>query len=254
MATTVVIPVGDAIAADDDDAVDAVVSPSSTKDKDAYIGASVAFEGACVDAFTDGAAAANVVLLRCCHCRSICAAATALPPLRCALPPRFTLLPPPLTLPCCRRRRDVALPPPPKHPRCCHRTATVALCAAAALRAAATGAAPLPSYRQRCAGQQAHVVPLQITTLLRGRILAAGYCAEREERPGGRDRRPCVGEGARSEGAVSPDRHQANDDTFAGTGLTLASLSLMSSIIASIRACWVNSYEPSHSFLMLTPM
>ena len=52
-----------AVAADDDNAVDAVVPPSSTKDKDAYVGASVAFKGACVGAFADGAdefAAASV--------------------------------------------------------------------------------------------------------------------------------------------------------------------------------------------------
>ena len=45
-------------------------------------------------------AAANVVLLRCRHRRSCRAAATTLPPLRCAPPPR-----------CCRRPRAVALPP-----------------------------------------------------------------------------------------------------------------------------------------------
>ena len=33
---------------DDDDAVDAVVPPSSTKDEDAYVGESVAFEDTCV--------------------------------------------------------------------------------------------------------------------------------------------------------------------------------------------------------------
>ncbi len=49
-------------------------------------------------------AAADVTLLRCRHRRSLHAAATALPPLRCAPPPRFALLPLPLTLP---------LPPPP---------------------------------------------------------------------------------------------------------------------------------------------
>ncbi len=40
----------------------------------------------------------------------------------------------------------------------------------------------------------------------------AGYCAEREERPGGRNRRSRVGEGAQSEGAVGPDHHRADDD------------------------------------------
>ena len=41
---------GDTVAADDDDAVGTVVPPSSTKDEDAYVGASVAFEGACIGA------------------------------------------------------------------------------------------------------------------------------------------------------------------------------------------------------------
>ena len=49
---------GDAVAADDNDDVNAVIPPSSTKDEDAYVGASVAFEGACVGAFMDGAAVA----------------------------------------------------------------------------------------------------------------------------------------------------------------------------------------------------
>jgi hypothetical protein len=39
---------GAAVAADDDDAVGTIVPPSSTKDEDAYVGASVAFEGAYV--------------------------------------------------------------------------------------------------------------------------------------------------------------------------------------------------------------
>jgi hypothetical protein len=59
------IAAGDAVAADNDDAVDAVVPPSLTKDEDAYVGASVVFEGACVGTFADGAAAANVALSRC---------------------------------------------------------------------------------------------------------------------------------------------------------------------------------------------
>ncbi len=54
-----------------------------------------------------------------CHRRSIRAAATALPPLRCAPPPRFVLLPPPLMLPLPPYRRqastDVAMA------RCRHR-------------------------------------------------------------------------------------------------------------------------------------
>ncbi len=81
--TSVDIAAGDAVAADNDNAVDAVVPPSSTKDKDAYVGASVAFEGVCVGAFADGAAAADVALSRCCHRRSLHAAATAMPPSRC---------------------------------------------------------------------------------------------------------------------------------------------------------------------------
>jgi hypothetical protein len=69
----------------------------------------------------------------------------ARPPSRCAPPPRFALPPPPLTLPPTRHRRhaaaDIALPPLSQPPRCRHRAATVALCAATALRAAATAAA-----------------------------------------------------------------------------------------------------------------
>ena len=57
------IAAGNVFAANDDDAVNAVFPLSSTKDKDAYVGALVAFEGTCVGAFVDGAAAANVVLL-----------------------------------------------------------------------------------------------------------------------------------------------------------------------------------------------
>jgi hypothetical protein len=62
-------------------------------------------------------AAADVVLLRCRHRRSLRAAATALPPSRCAPPPRFALPPPPLTLPSHRRQAaaNVALS------RCRHR-------------------------------------------------------------------------------------------------------------------------------------
>ncbi len=65
------IAAGNAVTANNDDAVDAVVPLSSTKDEDAYVGTLVAFEGVCIGAFTDGAAAANVALLCC------CAAATA---------------------------------------------------------------------------------------------------------------------------------------------------------------------------------
>jgi hypothetical protein len=42
------ITAGDAIAANDNDAVNAVVPPSLTKDEDTYVGALVTFEGACV--------------------------------------------------------------------------------------------------------------------------------------------------------------------------------------------------------------
>jgi hypothetical protein len=68
------------------DAVGTVVSPSSTKEKNAYVSKSVAFKGACVSAFADGAgesATASVLMpprcrrcavrrrraSRCCHRR-----------------------------------------------------------------------------------------------------------------------------------------------------------------------------------------
>jgi hypothetical protein len=106
------IAAGDAVIADNDNAVDAVddvVPPSSTKDEDVYVGASVAFKGVCVGAFADGAAAADVPLPRCRHRRSLGVAATALPPSCCAPPPCFALPPPPLTPPSYRRHRAVAL-------------------------------------------------------------------------------------------------------------------------------------------------
>jgi hypothetical protein len=135
------IAAGDAVAADDDDAVDAVVPPSSTKGEDAYVGASVAFEGA--------AAAADVALLRCRYRRSLRAAAPALPPSRCAPPPRFALPPPPLTLPLppCRRQAaaDVALS------HCRHRRS---------LRVAATALPPL-----RCAPPPRFALPPPPLTL-----------------------------------------------------------------------------------------
>jgi hypothetical protein len=59
------VATGAAVAANDNNAVGAVVPPSSTKDKDAYLSALAAFEGACVGAFADGAgksAAASVLL------------------------------------------------------------------------------------------------------------------------------------------------------------------------------------------------
>jgi hypothetical protein len=121
-------------------------------------------------------------LSRCRHRRSLRAAATTLPPSCCAPPPHsFAQLPPPhpchaaadvaLSRYVHRRRRTVALPTPPlimplplrrcqaaanvTLSRCCHRTATVALCAATALFAAATAAdaaadaAPPPCCHRR---------------------------------------------------------------------------------------------------------
>ncbi len=72
------IAAGGPVTADDDDAANAVVPPSSTKDKDAYVGASVALEGACVGAFVDGAsdsATASVLQPRCCRHTMPCPAA-----------------------------------------------------------------------------------------------------------------------------------------------------------------------------------
>ena len=86
MATAVDVSMSAAIAADNDDAVGAVVPPFSTDDKDAYLGASVVFKGVCIGAFADSAgefAAASALLpphcrrravrlhraLRCRHCR-----------------------------------------------------------------------------------------------------------------------------------------------------------------------------------------
>ncbi len=66
--TAVYVSTGAAVAAEDDDAKCAVVPPSSTKDKDAYVGASVAFEGACVGTFADSAgksAAARATVALC---------------------------------------------------------------------------------------------------------------------------------------------------------------------------------------------
>ncbi len=85
-----------AVAANDNNAVGTVVPLSSTKDKDVYVGLSVAFEGACVGPFADVAGEST-------------AASLLMPPRRplsrFVPPPRFALLPPPLTLPpplCCR--------------------------------------------------------------------------------------------------------------------------------------------------------
>ena len=74
LATAVEVATGAAIAANDNNAVGVVVPPSSTKDEDAYVGASVAFEGVCVGAFAGGAgesAAASVLLPPCCRCHAV---------------------------------------------------------------------------------------------------------------------------------------------------------------------------------------
>ena len=79
LATTVDVSTGATVAADDDNAISTVIPPSSTKDKEAYVGASVAFQGACLGAFTDSAgdsAAAFALLpLHCHRCtvRRLCA-------------------------------------------------------------------------------------------------------------------------------------------------------------------------------------
>ena len=70
LATAVDVSTSAAVAADNDDAISAVVPLSLTKDKDAYLGASVAFEGMCIKTFADGAgksAAASALLPPCCH-------------------------------------------------------------------------------------------------------------------------------------------------------------------------------------------
>ena len=46
---------GTAVAAADNNAIGAVVPTSSNKDEEAYVGVAVAFEGACIGAFADGA-------------------------------------------------------------------------------------------------------------------------------------------------------------------------------------------------------
>jgi hypothetical protein len=55
VAATVDVATGAAVAADDDNAVSAVVPPSLTVDNDAYVSTLVAFKGACIGAFADGA-------------------------------------------------------------------------------------------------------------------------------------------------------------------------------------------------------
>ena len=105
------VATGDAVAADDDNAVVAVVPPSSTKDKGAYVGALVAIEGACVSAFTDGAgesAAASVLLPPRCRQRAVRRRRAS----RC----RHRRLR-------CRRRRAAAKLPPTSR---CHAAATAA--------------------------------------------------------------------------------------------------------------------------------
>ncbi len=65
---------GAAIAANDNNAVGTVVPLSLTKDEDAYVSASVVFEGVCVGAFVDGAgkpAAASALLPPRCYCRAV---------------------------------------------------------------------------------------------------------------------------------------------------------------------------------------
>jgi hypothetical protein len=101
-------------------------------------------------------ASADVALSRCRHRRSIRAAATALPPSRCALPPRFALPPPPrfaLPPPPCRRQAaaDVALS------RCRHRRS---------LRAAATALPP-----SRCAPPLRFALPPPPIGVLGGGII-----------------------------------------------------------------------------------
>ncbi len=70
MATTVDVSTGAAVAADDNDAVGAVVPLSSTNDKEAYVGTPVVLEGMCIGAFADGAGestAASARLPKRCH-------------------------------------------------------------------------------------------------------------------------------------------------------------------------------------------
>ncbi len=75
LATAVDVSTGTTVAAYDQDAVGAVVPPSSTNDEDAYVDTLVAFEGVCVGAFADGAGestAASALLPPCCHRRAVC--------------------------------------------------------------------------------------------------------------------------------------------------------------------------------------
>ncbi len=70
LATAVDVSTGTAVTAGNNNAVSAVVPPSSTKDEHAYVCTLVVFEGVSVGAFTDGAgefAAASALLPSCCR-------------------------------------------------------------------------------------------------------------------------------------------------------------------------------------------
>ena len=147
MATGVDVSTGAVISADDDNDVGAAVPPSLTNDKDAYVGASVAFKKACALAHLRTVPVNMPQPPRSCHhaaAVALCAAAAfhaaataadtaaaATPPpsshrsWAVALPPALLTLPLP---PRCRRqasanvllahchhrqRRTVSLPPPP---------------------------------------------------------------------------------------------------------------------------------------------
>jgi hypothetical protein len=74
LATAVDVSTGAAVAANNNNAVGTVVPPSSTNGEDAYVGASVAFEGGCVGAFADGAGestAASALLPPRCRRRAV---------------------------------------------------------------------------------------------------------------------------------------------------------------------------------------
>ncbi len=74
MATAVDVATGPTVAANNDNAAGSVVPLSSTKDKGTYVDVLVAFEGACVSAFADGAgesAAASVLLPPRCRRRAV---------------------------------------------------------------------------------------------------------------------------------------------------------------------------------------
>ncbi len=126
LATAVDVFTGAAVAADNNNAVGAVVPLSLTNDKDAYINTSVAFEGMCVGAFTYSAgksAAASALLPPRCH--------------RCAVRRCHALS--------CRHRRHCRC-------RCRHRRAAAKLpppscCPAATTAADAATASALPPSR-----------------------------------------------------------------------------------------------------------